>query len=212
MKNLKMILAGLTIVILAGCSEEHALTPSNGDSTSTTRAQWPDYGWLDVDFELPEIRGLVYIYGGGPCYSNGVQVPCDPIAVTQMPCTYPNGFCAQYYLTGAPSVGGVPIEKEKLGLLNIALPKRDLPNRDKVLRQLVKDQVETDNPERTADLIVSTFSFPEDSPLSEEVVEYFRKHSRNADFEQILVKAGDYKILYDNEHPDGYVEAFVVAK
>lgn len=215
MKNLTLILTVLIFATMLSCNEDEVVFKNPAEESSGNRAQFPDWGWLDPDddFDLPEIRGVVRIYTPGPCTSNGVPVPCDPVVQVLMPCNYPNGFCVKLYVSGFPSTGGgVPVEKGKIGLLNITLPERELPKQDEVLRKLKADpEVDAENKEELAELIVNTFSFREDSPLAEEVVGYFREQAERPDFDQMIIMAGDYKIHYDDKHPYGYIKAYVKA-
>ncbi|WKV13195.1 hypothetical protein [Marivirga harenae] len=221
MKNLTLaVVALLALGFLISCQEEE-MKLSKDDvkdpDAGNQKAMFPNYGWIDIDIELPSIRGWVRIYPVGPCEDEfGNPIPCDPVAETIIPCQYPNGFCYQEIVTGTTPGGGsgdpVEIEKGDIGTLYIALNEREMPNYEEVLRQLKgDDEVEKEDLEILAKNIVNTFSFAEDSPLSEELVKEFRGKSKNPEIEKMMILAGDYEIEYSREYPYGFIEAYVKA-
>ncbi|ADR22110.1 hypothetical protein MATR_02530 [Marivirga tractuosa] len=221
MKNLTLTLIALiTIGLMISCQEEELKLPTKPDGnepeTESQRAQYAYYGWIDIDIDLPAIRGLVRIYPVGPCEDEfGNSIPCDPVSETIVPCRFPNGFCRTIIVTGSTSGGGgngdpVEINSGDIGIVNIALDKRDAPSYKEVLKQLKEDEeVQSDDKESLAKAIVNTISFAEDSPLSDKLVEQFREKSKNSEFKRMMILAGDYEIQYNEENPYGYIKAYV---
>lgn len=220
MKNLTLaVIALLTFGLIVSCQqEEMKMSKENGDNepdTETQKALFPSYGWVNIDFDYPAIRGYVRIYPVGPCEDEyGNSIPCDPVAETIIPCRYPNGFCTKEIVTGdtPDDDGGLPVKIAvgEIGQINIALSKRDTPSYDKVLEQLSSNRdIHAGDRETLAKAIVSSFSFAEDSPLSQELVHQFRKKSKNDEIKEMIVLAGDYEIEYDEEHPNGFIKAYV---
>jgi hypothetical protein len=219
MKNLTLtVIALLALGFMMSCQEEEMkLSKDNEVKDPNTESQraLPYYGWIISDIRFPDIRGLVRIYPVGPCEDEfGYSIPCDPVAETIIPCRYPNGLCSRIYVTGDTPGGGngdpVEISVGDIGVLKIAFNKREVPNYEKVLRQLKADkEVETDNHERLAKSIVSTFSFAEDSPLSDDLVKQFSRKSKNPDIQKMMILAGDYEIEYNKQYPNGYIAANV---
>lgn len=221
MKNLTLaVIALLTFGLIVSCQQEEVKISKENDGTDpdtgTQKAMFPNYGWVDIDFDYPAIRGYVRIYPVGPCEDEyGNPFPCDPVAETIIPCRFPNGFCQKEIVTGTtPGTGGgglpVEIAVGEIGVVNIALSKRETPNYEEVLKQLKSNrEIESDDKEALAKAIVSSFSFAEDSPLSQELVHQFRKKSKNDEIKEMIILAGDYEIEYDEEHPNGFIKAYV---
>jgi len=222
MKSLTLtVIALLTLGMTLSCQEEEIKLSKDNDVKDPTgdnqKAQFPSYGWIDIDIDLPSIRGMVRIYPVGPCEDEyGNSIPCDPVVETIIPCRFPNGFCRQTTVFGSTSGGGtgdpVEIHTGEIGVVNIELNKRDVPNYDEVLKQLKEDkEVRSDDKESLAKAIVNTISFAEDSPLSDELVQQFQRKSKDPEFERMFVLAGDYEIKYSEEYPNGFIKAYVKA-
>jgi len=220
MKNLTLtLIALLTLGFMISCQEEEMKIPTNNDGneadTESQRAQYPYYGWIDIDIDLPDYRGLIRVYPVGPCEDEfGNSIPCDPVAETIMPCRYPNGFCRTITVIGGTSGGGggdpVEINIGDIGIINIALNKREMPNYEEVLKQLKEDrEIESDDKESLAKSIVNTISFAEDSPLSDELIQQFREKSRNDEIKRMMILGRDYEIEYNKEYPNGFIKAYV---
>lgn len=219
MKNLTLaVIALLTLGFLLSCQEEEMkLSKENEVKEPHTESQraLPYYGWIISDIRFPDIRGLVRIYPVGPCEDEfGNSIPCDPVAETIIPCQYPNGLCSRITVTGDTPGGGngdpVEINVGDIGILKIKLEERDIPQYEEVLRQLKQDdQIETEDMESLAKSIVNTYSFAEDSPLSDDLVKQFRRKSKNPDIQEMIILAGDYDIEYNKQYPNGYIAAYV---
>jgi hypothetical protein len=222
MKNLTLVvIALLTLGFMISCQEEEINVVKDNEikdpSAENQKALFSDYGWIDIDIDLPAIRGLVRIYPTGPCEDEfGNSIPCDPLVETVIPCRFPNGFCSRIIMTGDTPGGGsgnpVEINTGDIGLVKIPLGEREIPNYEQVLRQLkMDDEVKADDMESLAKTIVDTYSFAEDSPLSEKLVKQFRRKSKNDNISEMILLAGDYEITYSDQYPDGYITAFVKA-
>jgi hypothetical protein len=220
MKNLTLVvIALLTLGFMISCQQEELKLAKDNEvkdpNAENQKAQYSDYGWIDIDIKLPAIRGLVRIYPTGSCEDEfGNSFPCDPIAETIIPCRFPNGFCSRIIVTGDTPGGGsgdpVEISVGDIGIVKIPLSEREIPNYDEVLNQLkMDDEVKTDDVESLAKTIVNTFSFAEDSPLSEELVKQFSEKSKSPNISEMVILARDYEIEYSEQHPDGYIKAFV---
>ncbi|MGM0580033.1 MAG: hypothetical protein ACQETL_05100 [Bacteroidota bacterium] len=226
MKNLTLtLIALLTLGFMISCQEEEMKLPDKPDGNEpdneSRRAPYPSYGWIDIDVDFADIRGMVRVYPVGPCEDEfGNSFPCDPVSETIIPCRFPNGFCRVITITGNTSGGGgggngdpVEINVGDIGIIKIALNEREMPNYEEVLKQLKEDkEIESDDKESLAKSIVNTISFAEDSPLSDELIQQFREKSENSEFKRMTILAGDYEIEYDEENPYGFIKAYVKVK
>ena len=217
MKTLKLILASILLLTFFNCEPK-----DNSDEIPETKEiMLQNYGrvnWIldnNPNNILPDYRGIIRIYNNGPCISNGVQVPCDPLTEIVIPCEYPNGLCLNQFIEGNPYTinnNQISIQSNSIGVLEITLPYRVEVNQDEVFNQLNNNpEINYQNKLELVSIISSTYSFKEDTELSNDIVSYFKSHSTNKEFNTMIILGRDYKIHFDEERPNGYIKAYVKA-